>query len=139
MPLTGDAKRKYQAELMAKKRAEAAEHEVHREAARTGEVPIAKAKGRNEFGELVLRPGDYVPGEHEHYWGWVSKAEDGTRVCLEFEYQGRMIGGCGQVMAWEGKPLNTFTDGLPDSAHLIRDSETAPAIQKRMPVTAKRS
>lgn len=120
MPLTGDAKRNYQRQKMAARRA-----------AKTGEtgetIPTNDTSVGTDFGG-------------EHYWGAVSQAPEGMRICTAFEFYGpgRWIGGCGMIVPWEGKPLPTNVNGEPDVAVAIIDSAYFKEIQSKMPVTKAR-
>lgn len=131
MPLTGDAKREYQRKKMAERRAKTGTNET----AKTNGTSDRKAPYRDEHGDLVLELPTRADHNATHYWGWISKARDGTRVCAEFEFApGYLIGGCGMVKAWEGKLL----DGGTDLAKVIADSQYFKEIQSKMPVTKDR-
>lgn len=110
MPLTGDAKREYQRTKMRERRAKTKTGETH--------------------GDSEGASGEVDPG-HEHYW--LRKLGEETAVCTEFEFQGRMIGGCGQTQPYEGKLL-----GEPTLAQAIIESDHYKEIQQKMPVTKDR-
>jgi hypothetical protein len=97
---------------------------------------------RDEQGDLVLDRGSGTDRGNSHYWGWVSKAPEGARICLEFEWTpglGNWIGGCGMIKAWEGKEFSTSLTGEPELATAIIDSPHFKHIQSAMPVTKTRS
>lgn len=83
--------------------------------------------GTNDTSEAAL--GQDFGGEH--YWGAVSKAPEGKRICTAFEFQGRMIGGCGEIRDW---PFRSE----PSLAMAIIDSDHFREIQSKMPVTPGR-
>jgi len=71
-----------------------------------------------------------VTGEyHEHYWR--RAPGDDFATCTEFEFQRKLIGGCGEVQKYEGKLLST---GAPDLALAIIDSPYFKEIFGRLPV-----
>lgn len=73
----------------------------------------------------------------EHYW--LRKAGEDFAVCTEFEFQGRLIGGCGEKRKYEGKLLSTRLDGGPDLGIAIADSPHYKEVQQKMPVTKGRN
>lgn len=129
MPLTGDAKRNYQRQKMSERRAKT----------ETGSSPITPevidvaraAKATN-----VTSVGTDFGGEH--YWGAVSKAPEGMRICTAFQFGTRMIGGCGKIVPWEGKPIPTNVNSEPELAQAIIDSPFFKEIQSKMPLTKTR-
>lgn len=66
----------------------------------------------------------------EHYWGAVSQAPEGKRICTAFEFQGHMIGGCGKVVE---RLIHE-----PTLAQAIIDSPHYKSIQSKMPLTKTR-
>ena len=94
--------------------------------AKTGQTHVSsQGYPRRVNGNLVLKPGLYQEG---HVHNYVRKLGENTAKCNE----------CLEVVEYEGKSLNIYTDGRADWPELIRDSKTADAIQKKMPVTPKR-
>lgn len=56
---------------------------------------------------------------HEHYWR--RRANESHAECIEFEYQGRHIGGCGETREYTGKLLPAFEGETPFAAGYLRD------------------
>ena len=115
MPLTGKAKAEYQRKLMRDRRSGEAG---------PGRTDIAKAAALAD-----------VPPGHEHYW--LRRAGDEHAVCVRFEMQGRIIGGCGEKREYKGKLVPSFDDH-PELAVVIIDSDHYKEIQAAMPVTKTR-
>lgn len=125
-----------------------AEYQRQRRVGKTAKPPTNKTSEgtssgafrphRDGAGRMVLKPGGNDLGR-EHYWGWVSHAEEGTRICEAFEFgPGHWIGGCGMVVKWEGKPLSTNLGSEPDLSMAIVNSPQSKEIQSAMPVTKTR-
>lgn len=91
MPLDAEAKKAYQRDYMARKRAEQPRDGITR-----------------AVGNRIITPGTYEPG-HKHVW--TRKLGEDSATC----------GDCAEVVAYEGKLLNQFTDGMADTSDLIRD------------------
>jgi hypothetical protein len=120
--MSPEAKREYQKTLMRKRR---------------GQAPAQETNSISEEGMAVPNLKTDLGGEH--YWGWISHAPDGMRICEAFEFGSRWIGGCGQVVPWEGKPLPTKVDGSQELAPAIIDSPYFKEIQSAMPLSPRRA
>lgn len=138
MPRDPERRRAQQRELMAKRRAASKTETGQTHTDSEGTSGGVFRPFRDEAGRMVLKPGGKDLGG-EHYWGWISHAEEGTRICEAFEFgAGHWIGGCGMVVKWEGKALSTRLDGADDLGKVIMDSPHGKRIQSAMPVTKGR-
>ena len=133
MPQSPDRKREYMAELMRKRREGSRQNpEIEEAAAVLDEVRRSPNRAvfkpfRAPNGNFIVEP-PTVPYDRAHIHLYSRKLGEDTAKC----------GICGEVVRYEGKPLNIYNDGLPDWPQLIRDSPVADQVQRKMPVTQKR-